>query len=83
MVAGQDRSRVFAPFQRLGDRSSEGVGLGLAVAQGFIEAMNGTIAPRTTPGGGLTMRICLPPPPTAKPAPAPLPGPLAATTAPP
>ena len=59
-VADQDRSRVFAPFQRLGDRSAEGLGLGLAVARGFIEAMHGTIAPRTTPGGGLTMRICLP-----------------------
>jgi two-component system sensor histidine kinase KdpD len=59
-VADKDRSRVFAPFQRLGDRSPDGVGLGLAVARGFTEAMNGTIAPRTTPGGGLTMRICLP-----------------------
>ena len=59
-VASKDRNRVFAPFQRLGDRSSEGVGLGLAVARGFTEAMNGTIAPRTTSGGGLTMRIRLP-----------------------
>lgn len=59
-VAVKDRSSVFAPFQRLGDRAAGGVGLGLAVARGFTEAMDGTIAPRTTPGGGLTMRICLP-----------------------
>jgi two-component system sensor histidine kinase KdpD len=59
-VAGADRGRVFAPFQRLGDRRAEGIGLGLAVARGFVEAMQGTIAPRTTPGGGLTMRVCLP-----------------------
>lgn len=59
-VSDRDRSRVFAPFQRLGDRGSEGIGLGLAVARGFMEAMHGTIAPLTTPGGGLTMRLCLP-----------------------
>lgn len=59
-VAPQDRQRVFAPFQRLGDRGAEGVGLGLSVARGFVEAMQGTLAPRTTPGGGLTMRIALP-----------------------
>jgi K+-sensing histidine kinase KdpD len=69
-VAGADRHRVFAPFQRLGDRSPDGVGLGLAVARGFTEAMHGTIAPRTTPGGGLTMRICLPLASPAAPAPA-------------
>lgn len=59
-VAAEDRTRVFAPFQRLGDRGAGGVGLGLAVARGFVEAMHGTIVPRTTPGGGLTMRIVLP-----------------------
>lgn len=59
-VAPDDRQRVFAPFQRLGDRGGEGVGLGLSVARGFVEAMRGTLAPRTTPGGGLTMRVALP-----------------------
>ncbi|PRY42710.1 DUF4118 domain-containing protein [Umezawaea tangerina] len=52
---------VFAPFQRLGDRAaSPGVGLGLSVAKGFTEAMNGTIRAEDTPGGGLTMVIALP-----------------------
>jgi two-component system, OmpR family, sensor histidine kinase KdpD len=55
-IAPVDRERVFEPFQRLGDRSpADGVGLGLAVAKGFIEAMGGKVAIEDTPGGGLTM----------------------------
>jgi two-component system sensor histidine kinase KdpD len=53
-------SQVFAPFQRLGDRGPDGVGLGLAVARGFTEAMGGSLTPDETPGGGLTMRLLLP-----------------------
>jgi K+-sensing histidine kinase KdpD len=52
--------RMFAPFQRLDDRSSGGgVGLGLAIARGFTEAMGGTLTPSKTPGGGLTMTVAL------------------------
>ncbi|KOV81057.1 DUF4118 domain-containing protein [Nocardia sp. NRRL S-836] len=51
---------VFAPFQRLGDRTPGGVGLGLSVAKGFTEAMAGTITVEDTPGGGLTVVISLP-----------------------
>jgi two-component system sensor histidine kinase KdpD len=55
------RDEVFRPFQRLGDRSTDtGVGLGLAVARGFVEAMDGTIEVDDTPGGGTTMVISLP-----------------------
>ena len=51
-----ERRRVFEPFQRLGDRpAGDGVGLGLAVARGFVEAMGGELAIEETPGGGLTM----------------------------
>jgi two-component system sensor histidine kinase KdpD len=54
------REDVFRPFQRLGDRSNgSGVGLGLAVARGFVEAMGGWIAVEDTPGGGVTMLISL------------------------
>ena len=54
------RDDVFQPFQRLGDRSNgSGVGLGLAVARGFVEAMGGRIAVEDTPGGGVTMVISL------------------------
>ncbi|MFC9916711.1 ATP-binding protein, partial [Streptomyces sp. NPDC059862] len=35
------------------------VGLGLAVARGFAEAMGGTLDAEDTPGGGLTMVLTL------------------------
>ena len=55
-VPPSQRARMFEPFQRLGDRSSgNGVGLGLAVAHGFVEAMDGQVRVEETPGGGLTM----------------------------
>jgi two-component system sensor histidine kinase KdpD len=56
--AGQ-KERIFEPFARL-DSRSPGVGLGLAVAKGFAEAMGGTIVAVDTPGGGLTVRVTLP-----------------------
>jgi two-component system sensor histidine kinase KdpD len=56
-----ERERVFLPFQRLGDRgNSTGVGLGLAVARGFVEVMGGELTIEDTPGGGVTMVVSLP-----------------------
>jgi two-component system, OmpR family, sensor histidine kinase KdpD len=56
-----DWDQIFLPFQRLGDRdNSSGVGLGLALSRGLVEAMSGTLRPEGTPGGGLTMIISLP-----------------------
>lgn len=52
-----DQVAAFEPFQRLGDRSPGGVGLGLAVARGFMESMGGRLVPARTDGGGLTMRV--------------------------
>jgi two-component system sensor histidine kinase KdpD len=37
-----------------------GVGLGLWVARGFTEAMDGTLIADRAPGGGLLMRLRLP-----------------------
>jgi two-component system sensor histidine kinase KdpD len=59
-VPPADRERMFVPFQRLGDSPGrDGVGLGLAVAKGFVEAMGGVIEVEDTPGGGLTMVVRL------------------------
>jgi two-component system, OmpR family, sensor histidine kinase KdpD len=52
---------IFEPFQQLGDQhATDGVGLGLAVAKGLIDAIGGRISAAPTPGGGLTMRVDLP-----------------------
>ena len=74
-VPDEQKERVFEPFStypsarvgqaaarpltRVGDRH-HGVGLGLAVAKGFAEAMGGRIMAKDTPGGGLTVQIALP-----------------------
>lgn len=60
-IPGDKREDVFVPFQRLGDvDNSVGVGLGLSLSKGFVEAMGGTLEAEDTPGGGLTMVIELP-----------------------
>lgn len=60
-IPAEERERIFAPFQRLDDHTThQGLGLGLAIARGFTEAMNGTLKPTDTPGGGLTMTLTLP-----------------------
>lgn len=60
-IPRDQREQVFQPFQRLDDRrASSGVGLGLAVARGFVVAMGGTIEIEDTPGGGATLVIALP-----------------------
>ncbi len=52
---------MFEPFQRLDDAPDGlGIGLGLAVAKGFTEAMGGQLSAEPTPGGGLSMLIRLP-----------------------
>lgn len=56
-IPSMERARIFQPFQRLGDRGSSGVGLGLAIASGFVEAMGGELVVEDTPGGGSTFRL--------------------------
>ncbi|MBT2510803.1 sensor histidine kinase KdpD [Streptomyces sp. ISL-98] len=60
-VPDEAKDRIFAPFQRYGDAPrGAGVGLGLAVARGFAEAIGGTLSAEDTPGGGMTMVLTLP-----------------------
>jgi two-component system sensor histidine kinase KdpD len=60
-VPAAEMSGLFAPFQRLGDRdATTGMGLGLSVARGFVEAMDGRLSAEDTPGGGLTVVVSLP-----------------------
>ncbi|MFJ3505105.1 DUF4118 domain-containing protein [Streptomyces sp. NPDC090135] len=59
-VPDEAKDGIFEPFQRFGDAPrGSGVGLGLAVARGFVEAMGGTLGAEDTPGGGLTMVLTL------------------------
>ncbi len=52
------REDMFVPFQRLGDTdNTAGIGLGLALAKGFVDGMGGTLEVEETPGGGLTMVV--------------------------
>jgi two-component system sensor histidine kinase KdpD len=62
-ISPEDRDRVFQPFQRLGDGTGgrpNGVGLGLAVARGFVEALDGELRLEDTPSGGTTAIFDLP-----------------------
>jgi two-component system, OmpR family, sensor histidine kinase KdpD len=66
-VPEEQWNRIFIPFQRMGDTdNTTGAGLGLALSRGLTEAMDGTLEPDETPGGGLTMTLSLPavPPPS-------------------
>jgi K+-sensing histidine kinase KdpD len=67
-IAAPEWPALFVPFSGVGgrdtgDRGSGSLGLGLAVAHGFTEAMGAELAPAATPGGGLTMRLTLAPVP--------------------
>jgi two-component system, OmpR family, sensor kinase len=50
--------RIFEPFYR--DGTTDGAGLGLAIARKIVDLHHGTIAAENRPAGGLSVRICLP-----------------------
>ena len=57
-IPPNQREAIYQPFQRLGDSpKGSGVGLGLAVARGLLEAMDNELLIEDTPGGGTTMVI--------------------------
>jgi two-component system, OmpR family, sensor histidine kinase KdpD len=57
-----DRERVFDRFQRLDTINAHGLGLGLSVVQGLVEAMGGEVSVDEAPGGGAAFRIRFPRP---------------------
>jgi two-component system sensor histidine kinase KdpD len=60
-IPREDRERVFEPFHRTASREvRSGVGLGLTVARGFVEAVGGRLEIEDTPGGGCTAVVRLP-----------------------
>jgi two-component system, OmpR family, sensor histidine kinase KdpD len=61
-VAAEDRAKVFGRFERLDTMSGHGLGLGLSVVQGLVEAMGGDVRIEEAPGGGAMFRILFPRP---------------------
>ena len=59
-VPEPERERLFRPFERIEGGTPKGAGLGLSVARGFTEAMDGKLIADGSEGGGLTMRLRLP-----------------------
>lgn len=60
-IASGSREIVLRSFHRQGDtNTSTGIGLGLSVVRGFVEAMGGTVSIDETPGGGTTVEVDLP-----------------------
>ena len=62
-IRPEHRERIFEPFYRIdhtADREAYGVGLGLALSQGIVEAHGGALTVSETPGGGSTFTVSLP-----------------------
>ena len=54
--------RIFEKFYRADARKSGGLGLGLSIARGFVEAHGGTLTAENRDGGGARFTISLPVP---------------------
>ena len=60
-VPEADRERVFEPYVRgAAERSTAGLGLGLAICRRLVEAHGGEISLSERPGGGCAVRFTLP-----------------------
>jgi two-component system sensor histidine kinase KdpD len=56
-----DEGRVFDKFYRgTPARPGPGVGLGLTICRGIVEAHGGRITAESRPGGGVAFRVVLP-----------------------
>lgn len=56
----EEQDRLFEKFHRLSNTRTSGIGLGLSIAKGFVEAHGGTIRAENQPGGGARISIHLP-----------------------
>ena len=57
----EQQSRVFAPFERLGNAVTEdGFGLGLAIVSDTVKLLNGSITVESEPGKGSRFTVSLP-----------------------
>ncbi|NKQ52510.1 GAF domain-containing protein [Amycolatopsis sp. K13G38] len=59
-LAPEHLERLFVPFDRLGADRDQGVGLGLPLARGLTEAMDGTLDVVSAPEEGTTVTVSLP-----------------------
>ncbi|MGH3441612.1 MAG: ATP-binding protein [Nitriliruptorales bacterium] len=62
-ISESDRERIFAPFSRLGNhltRSTQGPGLGLAIAQSLADRLGGRLEVSSELGVGTTFSLRLP-----------------------
>jgi two-component system sensor histidine kinase KdpD len=55
----EQTERIFDSFQRAPGAKPGGVGLGLTIVKGFVEAQRGTVTARNRQGGGAVFNICL------------------------
>ena len=56
-MSDEDRARLFEPFRRVGEHQIPGIGLGLFVTRGIVEAHGGTLEVDSAPGRGATFTI--------------------------
>ncbi|WP_394836356.1 sensor histidine kinase [Pendulispora rubella] len=59
-IAPEQRDQVFRPFWQGGDAGRHGVGLGLAIVRGIVDAHGGSVSAHEAPGGGALFCFTLP-----------------------
>jgi two-component system sensor histidine kinase KdpD len=59
-LPAESKERIFEKFSRVDDRKTGGLGLGLSIARGFVEAHGGKLSAENRDGGGARFTITLP-----------------------